>query len=237
MDISWWSAAAGLVAAVCAAFATLSTLRGSSVRSLRAGLKADGELLAQMQGRARGDLSVDIKRRQHLLVAALRYPSLIWHEVLLIAGIALVAAVLYGLAAEIPAYAEDGTLGPESLGPGQLFLVLICFGLYFLLARSWGRRAALRVEYVGDRIGAEEAGMLLDLLRFPTYGGSFVFIGTLSVGTLLNIISLWGVFDWHISGGILLATALSMLYLWLTYRAGSQSRLLSHLASPKSFPV
>lgn len=234
MDIGWWSAAAGIAAAVCGVFATLSTLRGSSVRSLRSGLKADGELLEKMQGRARGDLSVDVKRRQYLLIAALRFPSLIWHELLLIGGISLIAAVLYGLASEIPGMAEDEMLGPESLGPGQALLVLLCFMLYVPLVRSWGVRAAARVEYIGDRIGVDEAGMLLDLLKFPAFGGAYVFAGTLSVGALLNIISLWGVAGWHISGGILLSTGLTMVFFGFTYLAARQTNLLSYLTSPKS---
>ncbi|KQQ50561.1 hypothetical protein ASF68_16015 [Plantibacter sp. Leaf314] len=185
--------------------------------------------MAELDGDAKDDLQESVTDRSYLLVAATRYPSLTWYEVMLTLLLAPVFWLLFSMPGELRALAAQDAVEPILLGPGQLFMLLIAFVTYAALAHSWAGRAAKRVIYIHKRLGDDEARTLVRLLAFPANLVPVIFLLTLAWSVVLNVKEITEYHSWPLLAAVLITMPVFLSLIWLVYYIASHEDLFEYL--------
>lgn len=224
-----WQAVVAVAVSVLGLIATFYTAFGSTARRLRRDLTTDVQLVAELDGGAKDDLRESVTDRSYRLVAATRYPSLTWFEAALTLLLAPQFWLLFVAPGNLHALAEQDSVEPILLGPGQFLVLMMIFVTYAALVRSWSARAAARVVYVYTRLGDDEARALARLLAFPANLVPAVFLLALTGGVLLNVREITELASWPLGAAVLITTAFFMGLAWLIYFIASREDLSDYL--------
>ncbi|MBS3177244.1 MULTISPECIES: hypothetical protein [unclassified Pseudoclavibacter] len=189
MDIGWIQTLVGILVGAVTLLTAMVSVFGSSARSIRNGLKTDGELIDFLDGDARDQLRADLQRRTYALLAAIRYPGLTLYEVLEGLLLAAIFALLLLLPRDIATYSREELLSGDGamLAFAVLNMMVIAFLVFARLSRSWCGRARMRLAYVRTHLGDDDATRLHALLKFPAWAGCIILTATLSWAVLTQL--------------------------------------------------
>lgn len=224
-----WPAIVAVAVSLLGLVATFYTAFGSTARRLRSDLTTDVKLVAELDGDVKADLRESVTDRSYRLVAATRYPSLTWYEAALGLLLAPVLWFLFSLPGEVRAFAKNGEVTFELMGPGQLMALTIALVTWAALVRSWSGRAAARVVYVYRRLGDDEARALVRLLAFPANLVPIVFVLALAFSVLLNVKEVTEAISWPLGAAVLISTAMFFVLVWFVYRIAFREDLFGYL--------
>lgn len=205
MDIGWIQTLVGILVGAVTLLTAMVSVFGSSARSLRNGLKTDGELIDFLDGDARDQLRADLQRRTYALLAAIRYPGLTLYEVLEGLLLAVIFSLLVLLPRDIATYSREELLSGDGamLAFAVLNMVMIAFLVFARLSRSWCGRARMRLAYVKTHLGDDDATRLHALLRFPAWSGCIILTATLCWAVLTQLSAASKIAGWGLGVPVL----------------------------------